>query len=549
MTSIHGVGNTAELRSPHPGERYAIKHDDTLGRIAKAHGLSVAQLRQANPGIATSRDLRAGAALRIPPASHQVSQTAAPGRHFSSENANSVHPNIRAQFAALPGSTPSGHLRQGDSGPEVGALRQDLQRLGYLTQDQKSDVFGARMEAAVKAFQKDVGISQTGVVGPTVRGAIRDVIESVGVNRNADASHVIRDVQSRLFQLGYLNGHPLGDEKGTYGPRTEAAVKRFQRDEGLPVSGRVGIGTFRDLNDPATGHLRQGDRGPGVAALRHDLQSMGYLSKAQKSDVFGERMEAAVKAFQRDAGITATGVAGPTTTGNLDALAGGVGIGRSHTGEAAEAIRAIQSRLFDLGYLAGHPLGSEKGDFGPRTRAAVERFQKAEGLPVSGRVGSGTFARLQEAGDTGGVDSAPAATLQGRINQAMRFFESQGWTRAQSAGLVANLQAESSLEHGRAQDSGGPGYGLAQWESPRQADFARWAGHDIHGSSFGEQLRFIQYELTHSQASAGRALRGASGAGDAGAIVSKTYERPADREGQARVRAGLASQIFASSAP
>ena len=60
----------------------------------------------------------------------------------------------------------------------------------------------------------------------------------------------------------------------------------------------------------------------------------------------------------------------------------------------------------------------------------------------------------------------------------MGFFESQGWTRAQAAG-IGNLQAESGVDPNRAQDGGGPGYGLAQWEGPRQvADFKAWAaGH------------------------------------------------------------------------
>jgi len=157
-----------------------------------------------------------------------------------------------------------------------------------------------------------------------------------------------------------------------------------------------------------------------------------------------------------------------------------------------------------------------------------------------------------QTGSTSGptVASGPTpASLQGRINEAMRFFESQGWSRAQAAGIVANLQAESGLNAGIQQHGGGPGYGLAQWEGPRQAAFQRWSGHNIHGSSFHEQLQFIQYELTHSEAGAGNALRGARNAGDAASIVTRLYERPADTVGQAHYRAGLAQQIYASSAP
>jgi LysM repeat protein len=147
------------------------------------------------------------------------------------------------------------------------------------------------------------------------------------------------------------------------------------------------------------------------------------------------------------------------------------------------------------------------------------------------------------ANDTGRV-GAPAGTREGRIDQAMAFFEGQGWTRAQAAGIVANLDAESGMNASIRQHGGGPGYGLAQWEGPRQADFAAWAGHDIRSSTFEEQLRFIQHELTTSERSAGNRLRQATNAGDAAAIVCRYYERPADIVGDSAHRARLANTIF-----
>lgn len=130
-----------------------------------------------------------------------------------------------------------------------------------------------------------------------------------------------------------------------------------------------------------------------------------------------------------------------------------------------------------------------------------------------------------------------------RIDQAINFFQGQGWSRAQAIGLVANLDAESAMDPDNYQDSGGPGYGLAQWENPRQRDFAAWAGKDIHGSSFEEQLRFVQYELTHSESAAGNALRGATSARDAAEIVTRLYERPADTAGEAARRGQRAADM------
>jgi spore coat assembly protein SafA len=130
-----------------------------------------------------------------------------------------------------------------------------------------------------------------------------------------------------------------------------------------------------------------------------------------------------------------------------------------------------------------------------------------------------------------------------RIDQAMQFFESRGWSKAQAAGIVANLDAESGLRS-IPQTGGGPGYGIAQWEGPRQAEFARWSGHDIHGSSFAEQLRFVDYELTHSEAGAGNALKQTNDPREAGSIVTRLYERPADTAGQSTLRGQRAVDIY-----
>ena len=163
----------------------------------------------------------------------------------------------------------------------------------------------------------------------------------------------------------------------------------------------------------------------------------------------------------------------------------------------------------------------------------------------SSNAGGGT-----PAGGPSGPTAAGGATpnsTQGRINEAMGYFESQGWTHAQAAGIVGNLQAESGVDPSRGQDGGGPGYGLAQWEGPRQAAFKAWSGHDIHGSSFQEQLQFIQHELTTTESGAGRALKGATNATDAATIVCNKYERPGVPHLDARI--ANANAIFSGSTP
>lgn len=166
-------------------------------------------------------------------------------------------------------------------------------------------------------------------------------------------------------------------------------------------------------------------------------------------------------------------------------------------------------------------------------------------IPSGGR--SGGSGGSQGVQGPSGVSGATPNSLQGRINEAMGFFESQGWTRAQAAGIVGNLQAESGVDPNRAQNGGGPGYGLAQWEAPRQADFKAWAGKDIHQSTFREQLEFIQHELTTTERGAGNALKGATTASEAAQIFCNKYERPGIPHMETRI--ANANAIFNNATP
>lgn len=108
------------------------------------------------------------------------------------------------------------------------------------------------------------------------------------------------------------------------------------------------------------------------------------------------------------------------------------------------------------------------------------------------------------------------------------FFQRMGWTKEQASGLTANAGRESSFAPDAVGD-GGKAYGVFQWHPDRQAAFKKWSGKDIRGSSLEEQLRFAHYELTEgAERFAGSMLKRAGTAVEAGAAVSRYYERPAN---------------------
>ncbi len=130
---------------------------------------------------------------------------------------------------------------------------------------------------------------------------------------------------------------------------------------------------------------------------------------------------------------------------------------------------------------------------------------------------------------------------------AMAFFQNAGWSKEQSAGLVANLMAESKLNPGAVGDSG-TAFGIAQWHPDRQANFAKWSGKDIRQSTLQDQLAFVVHELTKgSEWRAGKMLHLAESAQRAGEIVSRYYERPGlteeIRAREAASRGAAAAQI------
>jgi len=210
----------------------------------------------------------------------------------------------------------------------------------------------------------------------------------------------------------------------------------------------------------------------------------------------------------------ATGTAGAVGAG-AGASAGAVGIGATlAAGGVGLAALAYSSSLND---------GEDK---------EIARIRRAQGLPEvsDSEILSGAFK------GRGGINEEATG-------RSMAFFQGKGWTKEQAAGISANLGLESNFNPAAVGDSG-RAYGAAQWHESRQQQFAKWAGKPMQGSSLDEQLGFVHYELTQGQEQgAGDLLRRAKSAREAGDIVSRKYERPADADGDAAKRAAVAEVI------
>ena len=193
----------------------------------------------------------------------------------------------------------------------------------------------------------------------------------------------VKQLQVALQELGYFNG----DADGAYGEGTAAAVRRFQLANGLEETGVAdGALTMRlyaespvDWESFLRGSTAEaGDAGAKVHALQYWLRRKGYY-EGESTGRYGEDTQRAVRQFQRDVGLEASGNADYETCRALfedvDALLADAAALRRGDAGAAPLCGALRA----LGYPAGD------GDtIGLQTELALMQFQHANDLPITG---------------------------------------------------------------------------------------------------------------------------------------------------------------------
>ena len=194
-------------------------------------------------------------------------------KYYYGQNIEIVRTN---NIQSIPQSYPGSPLQQGDRGSAVFTLQRQLNRiakdypfLGKLTVD---GIFGARMADTVKRFQKQFNLTADGVVG-----------------------------RQTWYKISYIY----------------VSVKDLAE---LTSEGETSSGTLSDGSWGGT-TLRQGSTGSAVEQLQFWLNTLAQYDAGIPSTavdgVFGSRTAAAVRAYQRFAGLTVDGVVGRTTWSSL----------------------------------------------------------------------------------------------------------------------------------------------------------------------------------------------------------------------------------------
>ena len=138
-------------------------------------------------------------------------------------------------------------LKLGDRGAMVESLQDELIDLGYLTLEQKKTgigIFGPKTEKALKRFQKDVSLMETGVFDLPAQAAISQINDRI---KKGSSGGIVQPVQEKLVAAGFLTSEQMSTGIGIFGPKTQAALIQFQIKHELEPNGILTDETFRTL--------------------------------------------------------------------------------------------------------------------------------------------------------------------------------------------------------------------------------------------------------------------------------------------------------------
>lgn len=257
-------------------------------------------------------------------------------------------------------------LREGDSGERVSALQTLLATYGYFT-GTVDGRYGGQTTLAVQQFQARNGLNADGIAGPATLQLLYEgtpVAASSGVagqtatfatlTQGMEGADVL-NMQEYLQDLGYY----AGALDGTFGASTYVALRAFQANNNLPVTGVADHNTLALLYS-----------GDGVPAQTYSVGASTSRETLRRDD------------------------------------------------EGAD-VQALQSRLYELGYYTGNM----DGQYGASTAAAVSDFQRANGLSVDGTAGPDTQQALYAANVVAAAQSSTVASLTTVTNRTRELEE------------------------------------------------------------------------------------------------------------------------------
>ena len=276
-------------------------------------------------------------------------------------------------------------------------VQQALKEMGIYYGDITGNI-GTITTNSIKAFQRRVGLNATGELDETTLRMIREKTEGksepesssensydsdAAVQNQTDTTwesgtlsldstgDLVLEVQKRLAQLGYYSG----DITGHYGSKTEAAVRKYQKAVGLSATGNADASTIQAL---LYGNLPGSSQATAASSTTEEQSDTRTYSVGDRADVISEMQQ------------------------------------------------ILRGMKLYSGDITGH--------FGTKTRDAVIKFQKQNGLSQTGTLDPATIAALRN----GGSGSEDAAQNPGDSADSANIY-SLDWFTAKENGVFSKI--------------------------------------------------------------------------------------------------------------
>ncbi|HZG59595.1 MAG TPA: peptidoglycan-binding protein [Anoxybacillus sp.] len=225
-------------------------------------------------------------------------------------------------------------LKIGAKGENVSVLQSHLKTLGYFTYPKITGYYGSVTAEAVKRFQKAYGLKADGVVNSQTLKKIQEAVQQKNKPQSApkqnekgtNSSLVLKlgtkgkevsQLQLHLKTLGYFQYPTITDY---YGIVTSDAVKKFQKKNGLTVTGIADSLTLEKIrqaieqkeksqaSEAKQGvYLTIGSIGEQVKQVQTKLKQLGYFTYPAITGYYGSATAEAVKQFQKSVQLQPTG--------------------------------------------------------------------------------------------------------------------------------------------------------------------------------------------------------------------------------------------------
>ena len=272
--------------------------------------------------------------------------------------------------------TAPGQPAFGDKGPHVVAVQTAIMRNGFTLNGGATGVFNKSTQRALKTFQKVVGLKPTGVVDTATAKVLK-----------------VAAVSTTTVQATTTTVAPT--------TTTSPSVVYPLTTSTLPV---------------------RGAKGDAVVAVQKALKAAGLEVKGGIDGAFGSGTTATLASFQTNKGLTATGVLDIPTAVALALIApvaapapapapAAVSVASTTTlidpsslpvrGNRGDTVRTLQKALINAGIEVK---GGADGVFGGATFVALQKYQTANALTVTGTLTTQTAVKL-------GLVAAPAVAI------------------------------------------------------------------------------------------------------------------------------------------